>query len=82
MDSLGPAGVTVRADEDGFDDLDDYFSQEFENKTNINDYNRLEPGDDDDVHKIVEENEEEEQEPIISQAVRKSLGPQGTKWLS
>lgn len=79
MDSLGPAGVTVRADEDGFDDLDDYFSQEFENKTNINDYNRLEPGDDDDVHKIVEENEEEEQEPIISQAVRKSLGPQGTK---
>lgn len=34
MESLGPK---VREDEDGFDDLEDYFGQEFdENKTEMN----------------------------------------------
>lgn len=71
MDSLGPTGVTVRADEEGFQDLDDYFSQEFENKATLNEENQVElPA----LEKIEEGGEANF---IISQPVRNSLRPNG-----
>lgn len=72
--------MTVRADEEGFQDLDDYFSQEFENKTSLNEDNQVEPV-------VLEKIEESAAEAsfIISQPVRNSLGPHGMtteKWRS
>lgn len=73
MESLGPAGVTVRADEDGFEDLDDYFSQEFENKAKLDNH----PEEEEDATGLEKIEEAGEADFLISQPVRKSLGTNG-----
>jgi hypothetical protein len=74
VDSLGPAGVKVRADEDGFEDLDDYFSQEFENKAKLDNQAPVEE-ENEGLEKISEAGEPDF---LVSQPVRKSLGTSGT----
>jgi len=79
VDSLGPAGVTVRADEDGFDNLDDYFSQEFENKATIGEENVMKMGEG--MEKIEEDEEATgtaDVDFVVSQPMRKSLVTNGT----
>lgn len=72
-DSLGPAGVTIRADADGFDDLDDFFSQEFENKPKVDEENKVA------VDTLGKIEEATEADYIVSQPVRNSIGHSGNK---
>lgn len=61
--------IKVREDADGFDDLEDYFSQEFENKSTIREDNQPEGGKE--LEKIAEA---VEPELVFSQPYRNSFG--------
>ncbi len=64
-----PSGVTISPDSEGFDDIDEYFSHEFENKASLADKNRQ--------IELDEEGKPKSDADVFAHPVRVSMVPQG-----